>query len=164
MKLIASIILGSILIACKTSNKDKYSNIQDGSKDIATAQQQEPPGKKLMVNNCYACHNPKTDEENIIAPPFVAVKMRYKAGGTSREEFIAAMVDWAKQPSAEKSRMPGAVEKFGVMPYQFFPEKTIEEIAAYIFENDIEEPEWFGAHYQKMHGNMKGNMGRGKGK
>ncbi|SRX72947.1 Tll0287-like domain-containing protein [Aequorivita antarctica] len=166
MKLFAIAVLGSILFACNTNPKDSYSSIQDVSGDMAMATPQEHPGKKLMENNCYACHNPKASEENMIAPPFVAVKMHYISGDTSKEDFIKEMIEWSKQPSEEKSKMPGAINKFGLMPYQFFPEETISQIADYMFDNEIEEPVWFGDHYNKMQGDrpmMKGKMGRGKG-
>ena len=48
--------------------------------------------------------------------------------------------------------MPGAIKKFGLMPYQFYPENTIRQIADYMFDNEVEKPEWFEAHYNKMHG------------
>ncbi len=166
MKFIALAIFGSILVACNTNNKDKYSTIENDSKDLALVETQEHPGKKLMENNCYACHSPNASEENMIAPPFVAIKMHYISEDTSKEAFVEAMVEWSKKPSEEKSKMPGAVKKFGLMPYQFFPEETIKQIADYLFENEVEKPEWFQEHYNKMHGNgkmMNGKMGRGKG-
>ncbi len=166
MKLLAIALFGSILFACNTQTKDSYFVIHDVSGDLAMATPQEHPGKKLMENNCYACHNPKASEENIIAPPFVAVKMHYISEDTSKEDFVKAMIEWSKKPSEEKSKMPGAVKKFGLMPYQFFPEETIRQIADYMFDDEIEEPVWFGEHYNKMHGDrpmMKGKMGRGKG-
>lgn len=165
MKLFAIAVLAGILFGCNTHNKESYSDIQNVSEDQAMAIDQEHPGKKLMENNCYVCHNPKTSEENMIAPPMIAVKMRYISEETSKEEFISAMVEWAKKPSEENSKMPGAVMKFGLMPYQFFPEETIRQIADYMYESEIEAPEWFEEHYNSMHGDrpmMKG-MGRGKG-
>jgi len=167
MKLFVLSILGSTLFACNTYNKDKYSNIQNDSKDLALAEPQEHPGKKLMENNCYVCHNPKTSEGNMIAPPFVAVKMHYISEDTSKEEFVKMIVEWSKNPSEEKSKMPGAVKKFGLMPYQFFPEETIRQIADYMFDNEIEQPVWYKDHYNKMHGDrprMKGKMFPGKRK
>lgn len=166
MKLFAIAVLVSILFGCNTQDKKSYTDIQNVSDDLAMAKAQEHPGKKLMENNCYVCHNPKTPEENMIAPPMVAVKMHYIFEDTSKEEFIKAMVEWSKNPSEENSKMPGAVNKFGLMPYQFFPEETIRQIADYMYESEIEAPEWFEEHYNKMHGDrpgMKGRMGRGKG-
>ncbi len=166
MKLLATILLLLLFNACNRNNKTEYLSMTENEDYTAISGIQEHPGKKLMENNCYVCHNPKAAEENIIAPPMIAVKMNYISQYTSKEEFIAAMVQWAKNPSEEKSNMPGAVNKFGLMPYQFFPEETIVQIADYMFDNEIEEPEWFEAHYKQMHGDrpqMKGKMDRGMG-
>ena len=166
MKLLATLFLISLFTACNTNPRSEYLAIAENAENLILTSPQEHPGKKLMENNCYVCHNPKTSEEAMIAPPMVAVKMHYISEETSKEEFIEAMVAWAKNPSEEKSKMPGAVKKFGLMPYQFYPEETIKQIADYMFDNDIEEPEWFDAHYKQMHGDrpqMKGRMGRGMG-
>lgn len=156
-----------LLSACK-NNRANYSEIAQIN-PVEGIAKQEHPGKKLMENYCNVCHNPKTAEKDIIAPPMIAVKMHYISEETTKEEFVGTMLDWAKEPSVAKSKMPGAVKKFGLMPYQFYPEQTIRHIADYIFENDIEEPVWFDNHYKKMHGDrpkMKGKKGnsRGKGK
>jgi len=166
MKFLATLFLLSFFTACNTNTQKEYMAITENTENNETEINQEHPGKKLMENNCYVCHNPKTAEENMIAPPMIAVKMHYVSGDTSKEDFIDAMVEWSKKPSEEKSKMPGAVKKFGLMPYQFFPEETIVQIADYMFDNEIEEPEWFDAHYNQMQGNragMKGKMGQGQG-
>ena len=155
MKHILLIITIAILMAgCNTKIKDSYLSVQDSETVINVVPQAN--GKKLMENNCYACHNPKTSQNDMIAPPMIAVKMHYISENTTEEEFIRAMLDWSKKPSEEISKMPGAIRKFGLMPYQYFPEETIREIAGYMYNNEIEEPEWFNAHYNEMHG--KGKM------
>lgn len=166
MKLLATILFAILLTACNNKNRGDYSQIAENSKDSEIAIIQEHPGKRLMENNCNICHNPKTAEESIIAPPMIAVKMHYISDETTKEEFIDAMVAWSKNPTVETSKMPGAVKKFGLMPYQFYPEETIKQIADYMYESEIDEPVWFEEHYQKMHGDrpkMKGKMNRGKG-
>lgn len=164
MKILIIIFLAFFFTACNSNTRKEYSaNNENSEIDII----QEHPGKKLMENNCYVCHNPKTAEASMIAPPMIAVKMHYISEDTTKEGFINDMVEWAKKPSEEKSKMPGAVKKFGLMPYQFFPEETIEQIADYMFDNETQEPEWFDAHYKQMNGDrprMKGEMGQGQGK
>ncbi|NGX84376.1 hypothetical protein [Aequorivita sp. KMM 9714] len=154
MKFLASILIVVILSAYNYNTEDKYSEIAQ-SNPSEVIFKQEHPGKRLMENNCNICHNPKTAEESIIAPPMVAVKMHYISEETTKEEFVDAMLDWAKEPSVEKSKMPGAIKKFGLMPYQFYPEGTIKQIADYMFDNEIEKPVWFDIHYKKMHGDRK---------
>ncbi|TJY35913.1 cytochrome c [Pontimicrobium aquaticum] len=128
---------------------------------VAIIENNEHLGKKLMETHCYACHNPTTSHENRLAPPMVAVKKHYKSVNTSKEEFVSALKKWVEAPSEKLSKMPGAVRKFGIMPYAPYKAEDIELIADYIFDNDIEQPEWFQEHYQQEHG--KG-MGKGKNK
>ncbi len=166
MKALSIIVILGTLFSCNTNPKKPYSGIDSNSDELAMVILQDHPGKQLMENNCYACHNPKTSENSMIAPPMSAVKMHYIFEDTSKEEFIEAMVEWSKNPSKETSKMPDAVKKFGLMPYQFFPEKTIQQIADYMFDNEIEEPEWFRKHYEEMHGDrpgMKGKKSQGQG-
>ena len=51
------------------------------------------------------------------------------------------------------------------MPKQSFPEEDIKQIAEYMFDFDIEQPEWFEDHFKEEQGKHKGQgMGNGKGK
>jgi len=120
------------------------------------------PGKKLMEINCYACHNPSTDHDQRIAPPMIAVKKHYISQNTTKEQFIEDMQEWIKNPREEKSKMPGAIRNFGLMPYAHFPEETIFQIADYIYDYDIEQPEWFADHFNEERG-MGNRNGKGKG-
>lgn len=167
MKTLSIIVLLGTLMACNTQEKKGYSGIENSSEEMAIAISQDHPGKQLMENNCYVCHSPKAAEESMIAPPMVAVKMHYLSEEISKEDFVNEIVSFLKNPSEETSKMPGTIKKFGLMPYQFYPENTLKQIADYMFDYDIEEPEWFGDHYSKMHGDrpkMKGRMGQGKGR
>ena len=51
--------------------------------------------------------------------------------------------------------MFGAVKRFGVMPKQYVAEDTIAQIAAYIYDNDIDEPKWFQNHMNEEKGHTK---------
>lgn len=164
MKFISTLLVSILLSACKGKIQSDYTEIAQANVDVNIYQ--EHPGKRLMENNCNICHNPKIAEESLIAPPMVAVKMHYISEGTTKQEFVNAMVDWAKEPSVSKSKMPGAIKKFGLMPYQFYPEQTIVQIADYMFDNEIEKPVWFDDHVKKMHNespNIKANRGKRKG-
>jgi hypothetical protein len=106
--------------------------------------------KKLMETNCYLCHSPSAPEnEGRIAPPMVAIKARYiDKEGYNKEEFIAAVKSFVENPTEDKALMYGAVRKHGLMPKQAFSEESIEKIAVFMFDYQIEEPEWFKAHWQ----------------
>lgn len=141
MKLFVTFFLIFLITSCNTNNRSEYLAVTENSELAKAEFIQEHPGKKLMENNCYVCHNPKTSEDRMMAPTMVAVKMHYISDDTSKEDFVNAMVAWAKSPSKETSKMPSAVAKFGLMPYQFFPENTIRQIADYMYDNEIEESE-----------------------
>jgi cytochrome c553 len=109
---------------------------------------QEHSGKKLMETNCYVCHSPSAIHNSRLAPPMVAIKKHYITSDTSKEEFIKAMQEWIKNPTEENAKMFGAIKRFGVMPKQAFSEETIAQIADYMFDNTIEQPEWFKDHFK----------------
>jgi len=134
-----------------------YIKLKPSYDDVAIIEKNEHPGKKLMETNCYACHNPVTSHDNRLAPPMIAVKKHYKNENTTKKEFIDDFKKWVKAPSEDISKMPGAIRNFGLMPYAPYSEKDVGQIADYIYDNDIEQPEWFEEHYQQ-------EMGKGKGK
>ena len=121
-------------------------------------------GKKLMETKCYACHNPKTaSHDDILAPPLVAVKRRYSKAYDNRADFIDGMVNWTTNPNEDDALMRGAVTNFKVMPKMGFEADDMRKIAEYIYDNEIEQPSWFKAHFKEQHPNGMGN-GMGKGK
>ena len=131
-----------------------------------TNSEQLTDGYTLMKNNCYVCHNPNTaSHDDIIAPPFKAVKMHYTRQYDTKEGFVTAVVNWVQNPTEDNALMYGAVMKFKVMPKLELDPKDLEQIATYIYDNDIEQPEWMSAHMNKMQGKGKGKGKRnGKGK
>ncbi len=158
---IAFILIAMIAFwSCKNnSNEDsKYTN------STPLESQDEHPGKKLMEVNCYVCHSPTASHDSRIAPPMIAVKQHYLTEGVSKKEFIKSIQKFMKNPNAEDSKMPGAVRRFGVMPKAVYPEATITLIADYIYDFDIEQPEWFEDHVKQEQGKGQGKgMGNMKG-
>ena len=98
----------------------------------------ETDGLALMEKNCYSCHNTQ-GTDNMLAPPMQRVKDHYLDENTTKDEFVSSIVEWCENPNEEDSRMPGARNKFGLMPKQEFDSKEIEIIAAYLFENDLDQ-------------------------
>lgn len=160
------VILSSLffLAGCNNPIDKKYEASIPSSENNRYSINNEHAGKKLMETNCYACHNPTTSEADRIGPPLIAIKKHYISGNTTKEDFTNALLEWTKQPSEEKSKMPGAVNRFKVMPYQLFPEETIRTIADYIYDYKIDQPEWFEEHFQTGHGRgMQSGKGMGRG-
>jgi nitrate reductase cytochrome c-type subunit len=157
-------ILLMSLASCKESTKVASKPLETNLEISSSDQEKVHPGKKIMETECYLCHNPKASEVSMIAPPMVAIKKHYIDSTTTKEQFIKAMVDWINDPKEEKSKMPDALDRFGIMPYQPYPEETINLIAEYMYDYEIAQPEWFDEHFQREHGKRTGNvMGYKKG-
>jgi hypothetical protein len=145
-KLIIIISLFSI-IACKDTKKtNDYKSIPT-AKITETETQPVHKGYKLMKSYCYSCHNPNTTSHDaIIAPPMIAIKTRYKKEYKTKKQFIDAISNWVQNADKKDALMLGAVEKFNVMPKLPFPTKQLNEIADYVYDNEIETPKWFSNH------------------
>ena len=164
MKLnIISILI--VLIISYSCNQNKELAISDkGSIVLNSPLVDQSESYKLFKSKCYACHSVTSkSHDEIIAPPMAAVKRRYLMSYSNREEFIDAIVNWVKDPKEENALMYGAVQKFKVMPKQQFYEEDLELIGAYIFDNDIEQPEWFETHFQEEHGGLGKGRRRRRG-
>jgi len=138
------------LFSCNQNKKNEQKDIEsmnsvvvDYDKDAALA---------LFKQNCYACHSViSASHDEIIAPPIVVVKRRYKMRFDSREGFIKAVAAYAFDPKTENALMLGAVRIFKVMPKANFALKDLELIAAYIYDHEVEKPQWFESHFDEMH-------------
>jgi len=157
------IITAFLLLSCnKKENKDTSTSEIVAINKTESLQSE---GYTLFKTNCYACHSVTSkSHDDIIAPPMVAVKRRYKMGYSTKESFVEAMVNWSKDPKEENALMRGAVKQFKVMPKQVFNEDDLKKIATYIYDNEIERPDWFEAHFEEEHGGEGNGMGNGKGK
>ena len=144
MKQFLTLLLFSLLtFSCNNSKKETYSAFD---KKIEANRH---PGKKLMEINCNICHSATASEENRLAPPMIAVKMRYINEGTTKKAFINDLKAWIENPNIEDAKMYGAVKRFGIMPKQIIPEESLEKIGEYIFDYNIAQPDWFEEHYKK---------------
>lgn len=163
MRYILILFISVFILSC---NNSKNKDLSAFEKNM---QANNHPGKKLMETNCYVCHSPTASHDDRIGPPMIAIKKHYIDDETTKEQFIADMKAWIKNPNETDAKMRGAVRRFGVMPKQAFPEETIEKIADYMYDFDIDEPEWFEDHFNEEKGKHNGNgqgkgMGQGKGK
>ena len=155
------VIFSVLVLSCNNSKNKEYSAFQEQMKAS------KHPGKKLMETNCYVCHSPSASHDDRIAPPMIAIKKHYINKDTSKDEFIYAMQAWIKNPNEKDAKMFGAVKRFGVMPKTPYPEETIKQIADYMFDFDIDQPEWFEDHFNEERGKRNGQgmkKGNRKGK
>lgn len=155
------LLIALVLTSCGESKKDGLYTVRTVEKSDDF---QNHPGKKLMETNCYVCHSPTKDHNDRIGPPMIAIKKHYINENTTKEEFIASLQAWIKNPNEADARMKGAVRQFGVMPKTPYPEATIQKIAEYMYDNEIDQPEWFEDHFNEMNRGGKGKgMGKGRG-
>lgn len=149
MKNILFLIFLVGLASCKDAKKTNYNSPTELIESTTDLTVMQHPGKKLMETNCYVCHSPTAPEkEGRVGPPMIAIKAHYINDQTTKEEFTEAMWSFVENPSAEKAKLRGAVKRFGVMPYQPFKEEEIAQIADYVFEYQIDEPDWFKEHWE----------------
>lgn len=142
---IAIALLG--FVSCQKEKKE-YKEIKEQNPIVQQKEAHE--GKNLMETHCYLCHSPNAAEnEGRIAPPMVAIKARYiDKEGYNKEEFVKHVTAFVTNPTEDKALMYGAVRKHGLMPKQAFPDGSIEKIANFMFDYQIEEPEWFKSHWE----------------
>jgi cytochrome c553 len=155
-------ILATVLgfLSCKNqSNEDskylKLSSAELNSEEIAVK------GKTLMENKCYLCHSPKASKDSRVGPPMIALKKRYLRDAETKEDFIVAIWNFVEKPTPEKAKLKGAVERFGLMPYQPYQQQDIEAIASFMYDYQIDQPEWFDEHWEEEHGGKRKRQ-RGK--
>lgn len=158
IKSIVFLMMMSLLFISCTEKKKELPKVV--SNDLKTEFVQNSEGYDLLKMRCYACHSVvSASHDAIIAPPMAAVKRRYSMQFSTKESFVNAITEWAINPNTNDAKMKGAVAKFQVMPKQNFKEEEIRKIAVYMYENGLEQPEWFAAHEKEMHGNGRRGMG-----
>lgn len=153
------ILIIGLLGSCVQEKSSYLSLVSTPEEPIV--QVQEHPGKKMMETQCFVCHSPTAAMDEMIAPPMAAVKAHYLLEDPSKGEFVQDIVSFVEDPSAHRSKMPGAIARFGLMPLQKFPENSVEKIAEYMYDYQIAEPEWFAEHWKAGPG---GGMYRQQGR
>lgn len=137
------VLLSMLFISCK-KNTD-YDKVSHSNDDYLLALE----GKKLMETHCYLCHSPNApQEEGRIAPTMVDIKNHYLEDYTSEKEFTNAIIAFVDNPSHDLAKMKDAVEKYGLMPKQAYPEGSVYKITQFMFHYQVEEPKWFKTYYE----------------
>ena len=118
-------------------------------------------GEKLYRTYCSACHGGTggMDMSKRVAPPIIAVRMHYLGPYPGKAEFVTAVANWVEKQDASKTRMPGAIRRFNIMPPISVSRQEAEKIASYIYDGNIEKPAGFDKHFEEMHGKQRGNYG-----
>jgi mono/diheme cytochrome c family protein len=158
-KLLYGALFFSFLVMSCTDSKKETSVTSSPKEEIAQIPQKEVEkiltpeeelveGLQLMESNCYSCHSPSASQAVSSAPPMEGIKRHYIKEGTTQEEFTKELIAFVSNPSAEKAKMKRAVERFGVMSKMNFNEEKLTKIANYIYNSELEKPNWFEEHYK----------------
>lgn len=134
---VLTVLLASILVSVSCKGKESGSQLSNAEKQKALT---------YLQANCLSCHSPSAARENRIAPPMQAVKLHYKTDGVREKQFVEEVVAFALNPSVEKSKMPGAVRQFKLMPKMNYSEEELTLVARYIYRTNLETPEWLEGH------------------
>lgn len=125
-------------------------------------------GEQLFMAFCNVCHKVEVTREmhdnpsQMLAPPAFAVADHYKWRIEDPEERVRRIIEYVVAPSEKAALMPGAIQRFGVMPAMPLQKEQLDAIARYVLDTDFEEPSWYGEHFEQEHG--KRGQGRGMGK
>lgn len=150
-----------LLINCKEAKKPV---METEANTQAVNMEKSHPGKRILETECYVCHDPKASQEGRIAPPMASIKEHYIDERTSKAQFTKDLIAWVNNPETE-SKMPGAHQRFGSMPYIPYPDDAIVQIAEYLYDYEIEKPDWFDTQAadwstpSKKHQNEYSDMG-----
>ena len=145
MKKIIKVITVFILIltvSCTNSKNEKLTKDKISSNSKALTH-----GFILLENNCFSCHNVDPKAKNKVAPDMKSVKETYLKNGESLEEFTRILTSHVQNPSEENSKMPEAIQQFGLMPKMLFTDSQLKDVATYLFETNIEDGNWYENQY-----------------
>lgn len=143
-KIYLAIICSTVLIfsSC-TGIKTEKSN--GGDKNLKASISN---GFLLLEQNCFSCHSPDASSEEVIAPTLASIKKHYVSKNISEEEFTKSFIAFMDNPSQAVSKMPDAIEKFGLMLKMDFTFEQLESMANYIYIVGLENPGWFENNYE----------------
>lgn len=114
-------------------------------------------GGMLFQEHCASCHGGDTTPSERLAPPVMGIRNHYLPVYTTQTDFTAAIVRWVKAPNTNDTLMPGAIERFKLMPALDLDDEVIEDIAAFIYSGQFAVPGWYKQHYQEEHGKDPAN-------
>lgn len=155
-----AIVLTAIIFGLSLSNcKQKPKEQSNASKILSGKSYRE--GLSMAKQNCIACHSPIGNMDNRIAPPLIAVKEHYLEETDGEAAFVEAMSTFLLSPNIETSKMPKAIEKFGLMPITGYSKEQLEAVATYIYKTDMQKPGWFDKQHQQEKEELLSNSEEG---
>ncbi|MDQ8195900.1 hypothetical protein QEH59_15810 [Coraliomargarita sp. SDUM461004] len=114
---------------------------------VETDSQQFKHGRSLHSNLCLTCHraaNTYERQQVSLGPALWEVRHNYLKRHADHESFTTAMTAYMAAPDAERSLMPEAIQRFGVMMTLNLPEHELLEVASLIYDGSLlKKPAWW---------------------
>ncbi len=133
---IAIIALLFTVVACDDSNAKEET--KESKKD------ENRKALRIISTTCFTCHSPERemDHKGRTGPPIFKIRQHYMRDGITRDEFVAEVSSFLKEPTEAKAKMKGAIRNFGLMPRMPLPDEDIRMIAEYLYDNDLTAEQW----------------------
>jgi cytochrome c553 len=106
-------------------------------------------GLQTLEAACFSCHSREVAPAAPIAPPIGVIRRRYLLAHGSLDDFRRALVAFVDDPAPGNALMPGAVERFGVMPKLSFDDATLADAAYYLYHTPLDTPGWAADGYAR---------------
>lgn len=134
-----SLITALLYLACGSS--DEKAKVPDNGQ-LSAAEIEMMSAQQIVENVCQNCHHPTARPDNRLAPPLEIAKRNYLASHPDKEGFVNAMTAFVLSPTPEQAKLHSDVENFGVMDPLGYSEEQIRSVAAYIYDTELEKPNW----------------------
>lgn len=142
---VTSVFFLLLTIGCSDSKKEEPS-IEENK-----VSNQMAHGFKLLESNCFSCHSANSSQESGVAPSMKKVKLAYLENNITLEQFSNSLINAVQNPSVENSKMPDAIQQFGLMPKMNFTKAQLNDIATYLYNTNIEKENWYDDYYLEEH-------------
>ena len=97
----------------------------------------EVKGQLEFQQFCSACH----EQGSRLAPPVGQVSLHLNSAFDQFERAQVFIRDYVQSPDQNKALMPGAVQRFGLMPAMPLPDEVLNKVSHY-FWNYAERNNW----------------------
>jgi len=149
----AAALLAGTLMAGSCAGGDSADSAQ-----TALSEPEQLAGFRVLENSCVSCHSPDAGATGGIAPTLAQIKVAYATRGTSAAAFSEALVAFLNSPSPENSRMPEALEQYGLMPKMSLSQEEVSAVAAYLYHTPLETSRWYARSYAAEQERMRASQ------
>lgn len=102
-------------------------------------------GFAVLETNCLSCHSANPKPTGAVAPSLAELKVAYAALGP--DVFVSHMTRFLQHPAPERSAMPEAIQRYGLMPKMLLSEAQMAAVVHYLQHQPVETPQWYATEY-----------------